>query len=197
MVSTGRVRPFRSNLALLLVDLQRDFLEPGGRLHVSRGEAARVLAVARQLLARAEAEEWVTAFIRSEFPPGDRVSNFLRRNAALEGAPGSALDPRLTVPEWASVFAKARPDAFTTTNFGAFLKRHSIHDLIIAGVMTDGCVLATARTALRRGYHVFVVQDGVASRNPLRQRYGLLRLKWAGAKVVPFTDLVVSNVDQG
>ncbi|RJL23603.1 isochorismatase family protein [Bailinhaonella thermotolerans] len=63
--------------------------------------------------------------------------------------------------------------------------------LILTGLMTEGCVLQTALSAVRSGYTVYVVEDAVAGETPLAHRAAMTRLTAAG--VIPLTWLSLAT----
>ena len=102
-----------SDTALLLIDLQRDFLETNGRLPVGGANADRVITTPLRLLNHALNLGWKLVFIKNEFAKNDWLGNFLRKNSAIAGSPGAEIDPRIPVPARAHIFSKAKSDAFS------------------------------------------------------------------------------------
>lgn len=81
----------------------------------------------------------------------------------LEGLPGVALMPTLRRPGDVIVWSKKRYDAFIATEL-EFLLRSGGHDsLLIMGVNTNSCVIATGIAASVRDFAVFLVEDGIDS----------------------------------
>jgi len=172
-----------SKTALLLIDLQRDFLETSGRMPISAGNADMVISLANRLIKHAESAGWTPVFIRNEFKKSDWVGNILRKRAAIEGSAGAEIDPRVLIPVSSSVISKSRPDAFTNPALAELLKSSGIHQIVILGVMAEGCVRATVNGARSLGFSVTVVSDGVASSRDFLKRFGLNRMQKAGASV--------------
>lgn len=167
--------------ALLLLDLQRDFLEADGRLTVGKGNAEPVILSANRLLNHAAKAGWKPILIKNEFRKRDWIGNFLRNDAAIEGAAGAEIDPRVPLPAMAPTFSKSRSDAFTNPALERTLKDASIRRLVVVGVMTEACVCATVKSAIRRGFEVTVVSDGVASTKESLKQSGLKEMQRAGA----------------
>jgi nicotinamidase-related amidase len=148
--------------ALLVIDLQRDFLEDDGRMPVARTQVEPLLRAANALIDAATSRGALVVYILNAFPATQRVANFFRRGAAVAGTPGAQLDPRVHVVS-GGTFIKERGDAFTNPALAAFLRERRITRLAILGVFAPACVRATTRGALREGYRVTVVSDGVAA----------------------------------
>lgn len=71
----------------------------------------------------------------------------------------------LSIPEDAIVLEKTYADAFALTNLRTMLDERGIRNLLFAGVRTEICVDMTVRRACSEGYHCFVLEDLVATRD--------------------------------
>jgi len=134
--------------ALLLVDLQTAFV--AGPRAVPAAET--LMAATKDLLARAREAGALVVHLQNDGQAG----------AADE--PGQAgwalyLGPEPGEP----VVRKSRDDGFLGTDLGPILIRHQVSRIAIAGVMSEMCVSATARTALERGYRVVLPHDAHAT----------------------------------
>ncbi|GAC1343833.1 MAG: hypothetical protein NVSMB18_20400 [Acetobacteraceae bacterium] len=96
---------------------------------------------------------------RADDPAATR-RNVLRHN--LLGGPGCTIMPELFDPDrdWV-VNTKKRYDCFLGTDLDVLLRTHGINTLLITGVNTNSCVLATVTAANVRDYSVIVVEDCV------------------------------------
>jgi nicotinamidase/pyrazinamidase len=153
--------------ALLLVDVQNDFL-PGGSLAVLSGD--RILPALNRC---------VTLFRNASLPiyasrdwhPADHCS-FRDQGGAwpphcIAGSSGAAFSDQLALPEDVIIISKAsRPDvdaysAFSGTDLEQNLRNASITRLFVGGLATDYCVLNTVRDALSLGFAVLLLLDGI------------------------------------
>lgn len=95
---------------------------------------------------------------RAEDPTTTR-QNVLRHN--IIGGPGCTVMPQLlSAQDWV-VNTKKRYDCFVGTDLNFLLRTHSINTLLITGVNTNSCVLATTVAANVQDYSVIVVEDCV------------------------------------
>lgn len=101
---------------------------------------------------------------RAEDPRATR-KNVLRHN--LAGMPGCTIIPALLDPErdWV-VDTKKRYDCFVGTDLDFLLRSHGINTLLVTGINTNSCVLATAASANVKDYAVIVVEDCVETMDP-------------------------------
>src|ERR1700676_4543335 len=97
---------------------------------------------------------------RAEDPTATR-KNVMRHN--IIGGPGCTVMPQLLDPRDFVVNTKKRYDCFLGTDLDFLLRSHGINTLLITGVNTNSCVLATTTAANVRDYAVIVVEDCVDS----------------------------------
>ena len=115
---------------------------------------------------------------RAEDPNATR-KNVLRHN--LAGMPGVTIMPELYDRERDLVVdTKKRYDCFLGTDLDFTLRAHGINTLLITGVNTNSCVLATTTAANVRDYSVIVVRDCVETMDgPALHEAGLLCIRTA------------------
>ena len=185
-----RARPFdyafepRSS-ALLVIDMQRDFLESGGFGAALGNDVARLGAVVPKVKALLEACRNAAMTIvhtreghrpdLSDCPPAKRLrgSPKLRIGDAgpmgrilVIGEPGHAIVPELAPRAGEIVLDKPGKGAFYATALGEILRIRGITHLLFAGVTTEVCVQTTMREANDRGYDCLLVEDATESYFP-------------------------------
>ncbi len=175
-----------TGMALLVIDMQRDFLDPAGYVAQSGVDVnilRRAIAPVRRLLAAARCANIPVIHTRE----GHRadlsdLTAFKRRRAAGAGAPIGSLGPlgRLLVrgePGHAiigelsplpgeTVIDKPGFGAFYGTDLELVLRVAGVSALTIAGVTTDICVHSTLREAVDRGFDCTTVGDACAAGEP-------------------------------
>ncbi|MBJ3774960.1 cysteine hydrolase family protein [Acuticoccus mangrovi] len=182
--------------AVVAIDCHRGHLDPAvATMPVSAEAAERVIAANKRLMdwcrgvgipivhlvtRYRDAEEiranpfWRT---RHEDPSATR-KNVLAHN--LDGMPGCTIMPTLHDPADRVVDTKKRYDCFVGTDLDFHLKAHGINTLILTGVNTNSCVLATATAANVRDYAVIVATDCVDTMDtPAHHEAALLCIKTA------------------
>jgi nicotinamidase-related amidase len=200
---SARPYPFAfepASTALLLIDFQRDFLEPGGfgeslgndvsLLRAALGPAARVLDAARRAgLAVIHTREGHRPDLADLAPAKARRGNPSRRigdpgpmgRLLVRGERGHDLVPEVAPLPGEPVVDKPGKGAFHATDLSALLQHRGVRSLIVCGVTTEVCVHTTVREANDRGYDCLVVEDAVASYFPEFQRVGLEMIRAQGA----------------
>jgi nicotinamidase-related amidase len=93
--------------------------------------------------------------------PGSKRTNIAEHN--LEGLPGLEMMPQLVADGDVYVTTKKRYDCFIGTDLEFILRSRGHDGLIVLGVNTNSCILATAVAAAVRDFAVFVLDEGVDS----------------------------------
>lgn len=178
--------------ALVIIDMQRDFLEPGG-FGASLGNDVSLLrsaiAPCKALLSAARAIGMLVIHTReghlpdlSDAPPAkiERGAPALRIGSPgpmgrilIRGEPGHSIIPELAPIDGEIVIDKPGKGAFYHTELGDLLKAHKIENLLVCGVTTEVCVHTTVREANDRGYRCVVISDACASYFPEFHRIAL------------------------
>jgi biuret amidohydrolase len=172
-----------ANAALLLIDMQRDFLEPHGYLGAMGYDLAGVRAAiepARRLLEGARSAHLTVIHTRQGYWPDLRELSSHRLALVrdgnspigqtgplgrflIRGEPGFALIPALAPVDGEFVVDKSGCGAFWGTDLASILAAREIRSLIFAGVTTDVCVHSTLRDATDRGFECLVAADACGS----------------------------------
>jgi nicotinamidase-related amidase len=181
--------------ALLLIDLQNDFLSSAGRMPVGAANAEMVIAAANQLIDFNRKRHWLIVDVLSQFKKSDIIGNFIRKNAAVEGSEGSEVDPRI-VPHDASCFPKSKSSAFSNPYLVAYLQHRQIGHLALCGVYAEGCVRATALDARRAGLDVTLISDGIASDRTAKYKWALSHLQKKGIHIMTLEEYLRSHATQ-
>ncbi|KAI4329232.1 hypothetical protein L6164_021519 [Bauhinia variegata] len=173
--------------ALLVIDMQRDFIEDGGPMLVNGGKAIvpnviKAVEVARQ---RGILIVWV---VREHDPFGRDVELFRRHLYAAgkdgptsKGSVGAELVDGLIIREGDYKLVKTRFSAFFATHLDSFLKGLGINSLVITGVQTPNCIRQTVYDAVALDYlPVTVIVDATAAASPEIHAANLFDMKNIG-----------------
>lgn len=152
-----------SQTAILLMDLQVDFLDGTGKMPVGEEGAARVIAAARSVLSGEAVPGAIAVAIVNAFPRSHRVANLFRNNAAIAGTTGAAPDPRVALPPGTPTFAKTEANAFSNPELHGYLQANAVGRVCVMGVFAEGCVRATALAARKLGYDVCAPLEAIAT----------------------------------
>ena len=168
--------------ALLMIDFQRDFLRPDGRMPVNQTQVAPVLAAAVRAMMRFRTAGCPVVAIGNEFRRGEWLMNLLRRGAAVAGSPGAAWDDRLPLKD-ATYFAKWAGDAFVNPALEPWLRQAGVRRLVLTGVFARACITSTARGALARGFEVHALAEAIGCASDVTRARALTRLAQGGVRV--------------
>jgi nicotinamidase-related amidase len=178
--------------ALLVIDMQRDFLEPGGfgeSLGNDVSQLRRTIAPLSAFMARWRAAGLPIIHTReghladlSDCPPAKlergapskRIGDPGPKGRILiRGEYGHDIIDELRPEPGEAVVDKPGKGAFYATELRELLDKDGIRSLLVAGVTTEVCVHTTVREANDRGYECLVLADCVGSYFPEFQRVGL------------------------
>jgi nicotinamidase-related amidase len=185
--------------ALVIIDMQRDFMEPGGFGETLGNDvsqlASAVAPIAAVLKAARETGMMVVHTREGHLPDlSDAPLAKIERGAPslrigdpgpmgrilIRGEAGHDIIPALYPVEGEIVIDKPGKGAFYATTLGADLKARDIDTLLVCGVTTEVCVNTTVREANDRGYRCIVISDGCASYFPEFHEMGLKMIKAQG-----------------
>jgi nicotinamidase-related amidase len=193
-----------SHTALLIVDVQNDFVHPDGWVatqampgYLDSTGVSKAVSCCGRLLEGARAAGVLRVFIRMLgdeaylSPPViaqyRRLQGEGRPGCTLEGTWGAevhdSLCPRSDDP-LEQIVAKARYSAFAGTRLDQLLRSHGIKTLVLCGVATSGCVESTTRDAFCADYYVVTASDACADYDPERHDVSLRKIDLSFGYVV-------------
>ncbi|MGW6278632.1 cysteine hydrolase family protein [Kribbella sp. NPDC055071] len=186
-----------SRAALVIIDMQRDFVEPGfafDRLGLDLSMYPPVRARIAALLGAARSAGVLVVHVQmtslpdgmSESPAQLRFNLRLQRQGDITGgrfrfteygdaghdvvAELAPLPGELVVPKW-------RSSGFWGTSLDLLLRSNGIETVVVTGCTTEGCVESTARDALFNDYYAVIVEDCVGSDDPAQHDASMLLMR--------------------
>jgi nicotinamidase-related amidase len=202
-------------MALVVIDMQRDFAEPGGFGASLGNDVSRVTAIVptvKRLIEGFRAAGLPVIHTMechrpdlSDLPPAKRN----RGNPSIRigdvgpmgrvlivGEPGTAILDQLKPLPGEIVIEKPGKGAFYATRLGDDLKRLGAQQLVFAGVTTEVCVQTTMREANDRGYECLLAEDATESYFPEFKAAALAMIRAQGAIVgwTATTDQVLQGI---
>jgi nicotinamidase-related amidase len=185
--------------ALVIIDMQRDFLEPGGFGEALGNDVSRLQAAVepcRAVLAAARANGVLVIHTReghrpdlSDAPPhkvlrGDPATRIgapgPMGRILVRGEPGHDIIPELYPLPNEPVIDKPGKGAFYQTDLDLMLRNRGIDTLFVCGVTTEVCVNTTVREANDRGFRCIVLSDCCGSYFPEFHAAGIAMIKAQG-----------------
>jgi nicotinamidase-related amidase len=175
---TERVALDPATTALIVVDMQHDFVSDGGSLQVP--DAAATVPIIAGLVARAREAGMHVVFTQDTHRDGDPEFRIWPVHV-LEGSWGWELVEELGArPEADVVLKKPRYDAFYGTPLDHLLRQWGVTTVVVCGTVANICVHYTASSAALRWYDVVIPRDAISALDPfdlaasLRQTTSLL-----------------------
>jgi nicotinamidase-related amidase len=187
------------SVALIIIDMQRDFLEPGGFGEALGNDVTRLraaVAPCRAVLGEARRLDLTVIHTREGHRPDlsdaprhkvERGDPSMRIGARgpmgrilIRGEPGHDIIPELHPLRGEPVIDKPGKGAFYQTDLELMLRNRGIDTLFVAGVTTEVCVNTTVREANDRGLRCIVLSDCCGSYFPEFHQAGLAMIKAQG-----------------
>ena len=186
-----------AHTALVLVDMQRDFIEPDGvfgRMGIDLTMYEQSRPLLQRLLTAARSSGVLVIHIQNTALP-NRLSDApsqIRFNLRMHAGARTAADPlRYTLPGTVGhefvddlapegdelVVRKYRSSAFWGTNLDLLLRSNGVETVVVSGCTTEGCVESTARDAMFNNYYVVVAEDCVASDDRAQHEASMLLMR--------------------
>jgi nicotinamidase-related amidase len=206
--------PFKldpAGVALVVIDMQRDFLESGGfgeTLGNDLTPVKEIVPTVAALLALFRARGWPVLHTRechapdlSDCPPAKRLRGApsLRigdvgpmGRILVRGEPGADIVPELAPLAGEIVIDKPGKGMFYATDAAERLNALGVKQLVFAGVTTEVCVQTSMREANDRGFECLLIEDATASYFPAFKQAALEMIRAQGAIVgwtAPLTTL--------
>ena len=202
-----RAQPFPFALdmdavALVVIDMQRDFVEAGGFGESLGNDVSRLRAIlptVAALIALFRAKGLPILHTRechkadlSDCPPAKRLRGApsLRigdvgpmGRVLIAGEPGASIVPECAPSPGEMVVDKPGKGMFYATDVDAILKARGIRQLVFAGVTTEVCVQTSMREANDRGYECLLIEDATASYFPEFKDAAIAMIRAQGAIV--------------
>ena len=207
LIASVRAEPFafplrRDAVALVVIDMQRDFAEEGGfgaSLGNDVSRVTRIVPDVKRLIEGFRAAGLPVIHTMechrpdlSDLPPAkrNRGAPTLRigddgpmGRILIAGEPGTAILPELAPVNGEIVIEKPGKGAFYATPLGDILKDKGIAQLVFAGVTTEVCVQTTMREANDRGYECLLVEEATESYFPEFKAAAIAMIRAQGAIV--------------
>ncbi|HEY9349831.1 MAG TPA: cysteine hydrolase [Acidothermales bacterium] len=185
--------------ALLVIDMQRDFVYPGGFGAALGNDTSPLLAAVeptRHVLAAVREAGLLVIHTReghrpdlADLAPSKKARGRLENGIGdpgpmgrilVRGEHGHGIVDELTPLPGEPVVDKPGKGSFYATDLDAILQANDVKHLIVTGVTTEVCVMSTVREANDRGYDCLVLSDCVASYFPDFHRTALEMIKAQG-----------------
>ncbi len=187
-LTRARPSPFTfdvAHTALIVIDMQRDFVEPGGFGEALGNDVSLLTSIVptvAHLIEHARDRGWLVVHTReshapdlSDCPDAKRLRGAPRARIGdmgpmgrilVRGEPGNAIVDAVAPITGEIVIDKPGKGAFDATRLGEELARCGITHLVFAGVTTEVCVQTSMREANDRGYECVLIEDATASYIP-------------------------------
>lgn len=188
------MKPDINKTALLVIDMQKFFLDPDSPTFTCGGMA--IISKIKHLISTFRESGRPIIFTRHVHHP-ERIDvgimGWWWEGMCIEGSTESEIHDDLRPLQNEKIIFKHRYSAFYNTDLEIILRCLNIKDLVISGIMTNMCCESTARDAYNRDYRVFFLADGTGSINEEMHCASLLNLSF-GFSYITTVDKIVAHL---
>jgi ureidoacrylate peracid hydrolase len=186
LLTTLEQKTFPAIAALLVIDVQNDFVAEGGFFAKVGADVSaiqrRTIPPLLKLIEAARAADVLVVFVKAIYDSPVLSAPMLERNART-----GKDQPRCITGSWGAEFYSVRPlqnepiivkhrySAMINTGLDKLLKENNIESLLLTGVSTDTCVESTGRDAYFMDYYVTLISDCCGAMNDADHRGALAR----------------------
>ncbi len=162
-------------VALLIIDMINDFLDPKGVLYC--GDEVRNIVPSLSVHLNLFREKgWPVLFLCDSHRPEDEEFKAFPPHA-IENTWGAEIIPELAPQPGEKIVRKTRFSGFYQTDLEKILRQLQVTEIHLTGVCTSICVMDTAAGAFYRGFKIVVYEDSVGDFDPEMHRFALLRME--------------------
>ena len=179
--------------ALLIIDMQNDFVLPGAPAQVEGAHAT--LGHIAELLSHFRSQKLPVFHIVREYRADGSDIEISRREAfmqgpkyAVPGTEGAGIVKELTPVDGEYKIIKPRFSAFFGTELDLLLRRLGIGRLVLCGTQYPNCIRATAYDALSHGYETLVITDATSAATDEIAEANIRDLINVGINCLPLSD---------
>ena len=188
-----------STTALIVIDMQRDFIEPGGfgeSLGNDVSLLAKIVPTVASLLEFARKDGWFVVHTReshaadlSDCPPAKRLRGAPNARIGdsgpmgrilIRGEPGNAIVSGAEPVEGELVIDKPGKGSFCATDLELIMRTRGIANLVLTGITTDVCVHTTMREANDRGFECLLLEGCCGATDRSNHEHAVKMVKDAG-----------------
>jgi nicotinamidase-related amidase len=178
-----------SKIAVLIIDMLKDFLEEWGALYCKH--CREIVPSIQRLIKESRKRKIPIVYVCDSHPTKLSDHEFKKwKPHAIRGTKGAEVIDELKPQEGDFIVFKRTYDGFYNTELEITLRSLGVETVIVTGIHTHVCILATATAAFCRGFHVIVPEDCVTTSHPENHRTRIRYFQSHLGEVVKLNELL-------
>lgn len=184
-----------TDIAIVVIDMQNDFVQPGAVLNVAGAQAT--IPTIQELIKFGRSKGWPIIYVIREHDASGRDADLPRRHLFAHGKPGYCVAGTegcqivdgLKPQKGDIIIKKHRNSGFFQTNLDAALRKLGIKTVIIAGTQYPNCVRGTAVDAMSYDYNTIVCTDACSAQTSQIAEANILDMQNMGITCIPLEEV--------
>lgn len=185
----------KSKTAILIIDMQNDFVDPNGVLCVAG--AKKTIPTIQQLIKYGRDQKWKIVYIIREHRSSGfdvdapRIPLFLngKQGYCVPGTWGVKIVDGLKPQKGDLIISKFRNSGFFNTQLDLVLRRMGVKTVVLAGTQYPNCVRGTANDAMSYDYETVICTDACSAKTPEVAKANIFDMKNMGIICLPLTEV--------
>jgi len=173
--------------ALIVIDVQENLLKSKSTMHMDIDKVDPFVTSLNRSIKIFEQQGMPVIYTINEWT--NPILNLITGNVCKKGAKGTEISSRVSVVS-KNIFYKSSSDIFSNEKLRDFLKRESISELYITGLLAEYCVKSSVNSALDSQFKVTIIEDAVGSKNEKNKAKSMSRCSVKGANVIHSSTMV-------
>lgn len=183
------------DIAVLVIDMQNDFILPGAVLNVAGAQAT--IPTIQELIKFGRSKGWHIIYIIREHDASGADADLPRRHLFADGKPGYCVPGTKGIeivdglkPQSGDIIIKKkRNSGFFKTNLNTTLRNLGVKTVIISGTQYPNCVRGTAVDAMSYDYNTVVCTDACSAQTSQIAEANILDMKNMGITCIPLDEV--------
>lgn len=190
----------KSDTAILVIDMQNDFVLPGAVLNVAGAQAT--IPTIQELIKFGRSKGWHIIYVIREHDASGSDADLPRRHLFADGKPGYCVAGTkgweivdgLKPQKGDIIIKKHRNSGFFQTDLDTTLRKLGVNTVIISGTQYPNCVRGTAVDAMSYDYNTIVCIDACSAQTRAIAEANILDMKNMGITCIPLEEVKIVDL---
>ncbi len=167
--------------ALLVIDIQENLINPNSKIHMDTTGLDNFFANLNHAITEFNNQNSMVIYVVNEWT--NPVKNMVTGNVCKKGGQGVGPDKRMILVN-DCIYVKSKPNALSNSDLLNYLRENSISEVMVCGLLAEGCVKATVKGLINEKFQVTVIENVLGSKNETKKQKVLQYLQHNKIKTI-------------